>query len=72
VGYAPSVRLDVVAPAAFDDRVDDGTAFACVGFPEKQRFFFPRAAERGRISNEVIVDAASSAANVWNHPETIK
>jgi hypothetical protein len=30
-----SVSFDAVTPAAFDDRVDDGAAFAGIGITEK-------------------------------------
>jgi hypothetical protein len=30
-----SVGLDIVTPAAFDDRVNDRAAFACIGVTEK-------------------------------------
>ena len=50
------IGLDIMTPAAFDDRINDRTALASIGVTEKQPILLSESGRSDRILNQVIVD----------------
>jgi len=50
------VGFDAMAPAAFNDRVDDRTALTGIGSTEKQPIFLSKSSWPDRILDQVIID----------------
>ena len=53
---ADKCRLRCRDVGSFDDRVDDGAAFASLGIPEKEPVHFSESSRSNSIFDQVIVD----------------
>ncbi len=59
-----SVRIESATAAAFDDGVEDGRAFAGLGFTDEQPVLFAQGGGANGVFHEVLIDLDASVVEV--------